>query len=163
MARIELEPSEYAVAQVIASMRRCVNQAAGVRDQRRDSMKQAIELDMLGAVAEVAFCKWQNVYPDLSVRPRRGSADALLSGKKVDVKATDRRNGRLIATYGKEMDQADIYVLAIVEDLVVDFVGYATAQDLLCEASVKDLGHGPTYALEQSQLRRFKEKEKAEV
>lgn len=155
--KIELDPGEYAIAQVIATMRRSINTVFRVRDQRRDTRRAVVDLDLLGAVAEIAFCKWRNVYPDLTILPRHGSADAMIGGKKVDIKATDRKDGRLLATTGKEIDAADIYVLAIVEGPVVEFVGYALAAELLQDKTLKDLGHGATHAMEQGQLRKFKD------
>lgn len=154
--KIELDPGEYAIAQMVATMRRSINTVFRVRDQRRDTLRAAVDLDLLGAVAEIAFCKWRNVYPDLTILPRHGTADAVIGGKKVDIKATDRKDGRLLATTGKDPNAADIYVLAIVEGAVVDFVGYALASELLQETTLRDLGHGATHVLDQSQLRKFK-------
>lgn len=153
---VELDSGEMAVAQFLATMRRCVNQSVGVSDARRDSSLQAITLDMLGTVSELAWAKAMGTYPDLTIKPRRGSADAMIDGRRVDIKATSRRDGRLLATTDKSADAADIYVLAIVQENVVDFVGYAWSWELLHESTVRNLGHGPTHALDQCDLRRFK-------
>ena len=117
---------------------------------------EAFDLDFIGAVAEVAFGKWKNIFPDLSINPRKGSFDALVSGKRVDIKATRRENGRLLATTGKEQNAADLYVLAVVDGATVDFVGYATATELLSDETLIDLGHGKTHALTQDRLRAFR-------
>lgn len=137
----------------MATMRRCVNQSSGVGDQRRDKSLQAIELDILGLVSEIAWAKAMSVYPDLSIQPRSGSVDSVIDGIKIDIKATPRPDGRLLATPKKNSDPADIYVLAIVKEHVVDFVGYAWADELLHQSTLINLGHGPTHALSQSQLR----------
>lgn len=154
--KVELDPGEMGVAHLIATMRRCVNQSVKITDVRRDNSLQAIELDILGAVSELAWAKVMGCFPDLTVSPRRGTPDAIHNGKRVDIKATNRRDGRLLATTTKRRGDADIYVLAIVIDNVVDFVGYANADDLLSPQTIVNLGHGPTHALNQSQLRRFK-------
>lgn len=161
--KIELDPGEYAIAQIVASMRRSINHVFQVRDQRRDTRRAVVDLDLLGAVAEIAFCKWRNVYPDLTILPRHGSADAVIDGKKIDIKATDRKDGRLLATTGKDLSAADVYVLAIVEGPVVEFIGYALAAELLHASTLLDLGHGKTHALDQSKLRKFKDFSKAVI
>lgn len=156
---ITLSPGELAVAQTLASLRRCVNQANGVTDARRDRAQQAIELDLLGTVSELAWAKYLNQYPDLSVNPRRGGSDYVSPtdspwpGMRVDIKATKRRDGRLLATTNKKSDDAHIYVLAVVDENEVTFVGWAKSEELLVPATLKDLGYGPTHALDQSQLR----------
>jgi hypothetical protein len=132
-----------------------VNQSSHVTDRRRDKRQQAYTLDMLGVVSEFAFCKAFGVYPDLSVHPRKGGADAVLKGRTWDIKATDRPNGRLLATTGKQPTDAQFYALAIVNENEVDLVGWAEASELLNPGTVIDLGHGPTHALEQTQLHPF--------
>lgn len=155
--RVVLDPGEIAAARVLATLRQTINRASAIRDQRRDKVKSGADIDYVGMLAEIAWAKKFNSYPDLSISPRAGSADAIFNGKRIDIKATDRKNGRLLATTGKAAGVADIYVLAIVDDMAVDFVGYALAGELINHKTIKNLGHGNTYALEQSQLRKFKE------
>lgn len=143
------------MAQTLASLRRCVNQAGRITDRRRDTRQQAINLDMLGTVSEFGFCKAFGAYPDLTVKPRSGGADVILNGRRWDIKATDRPAGRLLATTGKQAADAEFYALAVVQENVVDFVGWASAGELLDPATVRDLGHGPTHALDQSALHPF--------
>lgn len=151
-----LNPGEMEIAQTIATLRRCVNQTAGVKDKRMDASMEVIDLDLIGAVSEVAWAKVMNVYPDLSIQPRHGSADSLMGGKKIDIKATRRKNGRLLAVKGKAQDAADLYVLAIVDGASVDFIGYALTAEFIHEKNIDDIGRGPCYVMDQSRLRRFK-------
>lgn len=152
---VTLDPGEMAVAEHLALLRRCVNKAINLTDQRRDNRRQAITLEILGTVAEIAFCKRFSAYPDLTITPRRGGADVVLNGKRWDIKATDRGNGRLITTVGKARESADYYALAVVDDNTVEFVGWASAARLLDDSAIKDLGYGPTYVLERDQLQPF--------
>lgn len=157
---ITLSPGEMAVAQNLAILRRCANQSGGTKDQRRDSAAQAISLDMLGTVSEIAWAKAWGRYPDLTINPRKGGADAITrEGQTVDIKATDRPNGRLLATTRKRPEDADIYVLSIVRESEVHFVGWASADELLHPGTITDLGHGPTHALAQSQLHPIRPKQ----
>ena len=91
---------------------------------------------------------------DLGLSPRSGSADAVVKDKKVDIKTTRHRSGRLLATLKANPD-VDIYVLAIIDEGKVVFPGYALKSELIQDANLKDLGHGKGYAMEQSQLRKF--------
>lgn len=111
-------------------------------------------------IAEYAFCKWQNVFCDLVPDPRSGSADCVLGGLGIDVKATRRSNGRLLVTL-KHNPDVQVYVLAIIEGNMVRFPGYARREDICREENIVDLGHGKGYGLTQDKLRQFKEKGRA--
>lgn len=150
---VELNPSEMGVAHFMSTMRRCINQSMNVVDRRLDKNHQAIELEMTGMVAEMAWGKATNTYPDFGIKPRSGSIDSVIDGLRIDIKATTRIDGRLLATPKKVSNPADIYVLAIVRENIVNFVGYADAQELLNPSTLTDLGHGPTHALPQTKLR----------
>lgn len=153
---IELSASEMAVVQILASMRHAMNRGHAVGNARIGPQSD-YQTDLDGLVAEFAFCKWKNIWPDMSVSPRAGGADCTFNGRTIDVKATRRVDGRLLATTSKSVEHASIYVLAIVKDNLVTFAGWAFAKELLDEFNLTDLGHGPTYALDQSQLRAFKD------
>jgi hypothetical protein len=152
--KVTLNSGELATAHLMAIMRRCVNQATRINDKRR--AHDAIDIDMTGAIAEIAWAKAWNIYPDLTCAPRAGSADSILAGKRIDIKATKNPRGQLLAHIEKPIDAADIYVLAIVDNDLVDFVGYATATELINPDTITNLGHGDTYALPQTKLRTFK-------
>jgi hypothetical protein len=149
---VELNPSEMGVVHFMSTMRRCINQSLSVIDRRLDKNHQAIELEMTGMVAEMAWGKATNTYPDFGVKPRSGSIDSVIDGIRIDIKATTRTDGRLLATPKKAQNPADIYILAIVRENIVNFVGYAEAQELLDKSTLTDLGHGPTHALPQVKL-----------
>ena len=154
--KVVLDAGEMATAQSVAAMRSAINRASSVRDGKMGG-QSGYQTDLDGIVAEIAFCKWRNVYPDLTIKPRSGSADAVIGDKRVDVKATRYQNGRLLAVTGKREEDADIYVLAIVNDNEVRFAGWAYAHELLRDENLMDLGHGQGYALPQNRLRQFKE------
>ena len=152
---IELDASEMAVVQMLAAMRHGMNRSQSVNNSKVGPQSD-YQTDLDGLVAEFAFCKWKNVWPDLSISPRSGGADCVVDGRTVDVKATRRQDGRLLAVTSKNADEAEIYVLAIVRDNSVTFAGWAFANELLDPQNILNLGHGPTYALDQSRLRVFK-------
>lgn len=152
---IELDASEMAVVQMLAAMRHGMNRGQSVVNSRVGPQSD-YQTDLDGLIAEFAFCRWKNVWPDMSIAPRSGGADCVVDGKTIDVKATRRAEGRLLAVTTKNVQQADIYVLAIVRDNSVTFAGWAFANELIKPENIINLGHGPTYALDQSRLRVFK-------
>ena len=153
---VNLSPSECAVAQTLASMRYMVARAAGQTDMKQGGQSY-LKTDLEGMAAELAFAKHFNVCPDMAVRPMSGGHDAVMKGHTFDVKVTSYPNGRLLATTKKKLTDSDVYVLLVGEMPTYRIAGYAMAAELINPANLTDLGRGPTYALEQEQLRKFKQ------
>jgi hypothetical protein len=153
---VSLDAGEMTVAQVLAAMRNSVARISGVVDQKAGP-QSAYQTDLDGLVAEIAFAKWRNVCPDLTVSPRVGGSDAVVKGWRIDVKATRHVTGRLLASRTKKAEYADAYVLAVVRDNTVRFPGWATSADLLRDENLTDFGYGQVFALTQAQLRPFSE------
>lgn len=154
MIKIKLEPDEIAVCNLIGRNRALIARSSGVKDVKMGDQDGA-EADVLGFMGEYAFAKHFNVFPDLGLVPRSGSADGILKGYKYDIKTTTYKNGRLLSTI-KDNDDVDMYVLAIVEEPFVFVAGYALKDELRKESNLIDLGHGKGYGLNQEQLREFK-------
>jgi hypothetical protein len=154
MIKIKLEPDEIAVCNLIGRNRALIARSSGVKDVKMGNQDGA-EADVLGFMGEYAFAKHFNVFPDLGLVPRSGSADGILKGYKYDIKTTTYKNGRLLSTI-KDNDDVDMYVLAIVEEPFVFVAGYAFKDELRKESNLIDLGHGKGYGLNQEQLREFK-------
>lgn len=108
--------------------------------------------DLEGIAAEIAFCKMMNVYPDTEVghTPDHDATSVQLGG--TDVKSTKYKNGKLLARPCKKGKEPDTYALMIGTFPEYRFAGWVPASDLICDDKVTDLGHGPTYALSQSDL-----------
>lgn len=153
---VTLSAGEMAVAQQLAAMRNAVARAGKVRNAKMGPQSD-YQTDLDGLVAEIAFAKMMNVYPDLSVYPRHGGVDAVVNGIRIDVKSTRYPHGHLVAVIGKESDAVDRYVLGHVNDNMVRFFGWATSDELIRQENMKDFGHGSGYALPQQQLHPFKE------
>jgi len=152
--KIKLEPDEITVCQMLGRMRSLIARNSGVKDAKIGQQDGA-EADVLGVMAEYAFSKRFNTFPDLGLTPRSGSADGVLNGKRYDIKSTTYRTGRLLSTMKVNPD-VDIYVLGIVENNEIDFVGWASKEDLIKEENIVNLGHGKGYALTQDKLNVFK-------
>lgn len=86
--------------------------------------------------------------------PDRGY-DLIMRSRRIQVKWTATHGNRLIAS-PKQTNASDYYVLVTGND-PTDFLvpGWATLRQL--KSSIQDLGYGPTYCVEQSDLRPFDE------
>jgi len=152
--RVRLGPDEVTVCQMIGRMRSLIARNSGVKDAKVGNQDGA-EADVSGVIAEYAFSKLFNTFPDLGLSPRSGSADGQLNGKGYDVKSTTYKTGRLLSTLKVNPD-VDFYVLGIVDKDEVNFVGWADKKDLIREENIVNLGHGKGYALTQDKLKNIK-------
>jgi len=151
--KIQLDPDEITVCQMIGRMRSLIARSSGVKDAKIGN-QDGSEADVLGMMAEYAFAKLFNVFPDLGLTPRSGSEDGTYKGYRYDIKSTKYKKGRLLATT-KVNNDVDIYILAIVDGSEISFPGWAFKKELIKDENLADLGHGKGYCLEQSQLRVF--------
>ena len=157
---IELTPPEILVCQCIGRMRSLIARSANVKDQKAGE-QDGNNADVMGFMAEYAFAKHFNVFPDIGLTPRSGSCDGKIPLKdfsvvSYDVKATHIRNGRLLATKKVNPD-VDIYILCIVTDNQVDIKGYVKKENFIKSENLKTIGRVEGYCLEQSQLKPFPE------
>lgn len=121
---IELSIGERTLAHVIAALRQGVNRTAGLKNLKAGPQDPLLT-DVVGLKGELAFAKWANVYPDLSIHLRSGSFDATWNGWSVDVKSTRNPNGPL---WLDERKRPDVYVLAVVREEDVTLVGWLAGQ-----------------------------------
>ena len=150
---LELNEAEYNLCQILGRMRTLISRGTGVKDAKVGKQDGA-EADVMGTVAEYAFAKQFNTFPDFAPSPRSGSYDGMLKGNRYDIKSSSYPNARLLSTRKVNPD-VDFYVLCIVEGKKVDVKGWAWKKDLIKDENLKDLGHGKGYCLEQSKLKPF--------
>ena len=159
--KVQLDNIDIIICEMIGRMRNIVNRNFKVKDTKV-SKNSPNNIDVQGFLAEFAFCKHFNIFPDFDFRPRSGSYDALYNGYRYDIKSTRHKNGRLIATTKVNPD-VDIYILAIINDTEVDFIGYAFKEEFIKQENIKDLGYGDTYVLERDKLHKFKDGHTQEI
>jgi hypothetical protein len=150
---VSLTEQDLIMCRLIGNMRSLVARNNSVGDKKMGSQSGS-QIDEDGVIGEFAFCKHFNIFFDMGLSPRSGSYDCLLRGKRVDVKTTRYKSGRLLATTKINYD-VDIYVLAILEDNTVTFVGWTEREILTSAENLKDLGRGEGYSLDQSALKSF--------
>jgi hypothetical protein len=151
--KVILQPDEITVCQMIGRMRSLIARSSGVKDAKMGDQDGA-EADVIGMMAEYAFAKQFNVFPDLGLSPRSGSADGIIKGKRYDIKATTYKTGRLLCTV-KDNPDVDVYILAIVSGNEIDIVGWEYKENLRKDENLIDLGYGKGYALTQDKLQKF--------
>ncbi len=146
-----LEPDEITICETVGRLRSLIARSSRVKDAKMGSQDGAAA-DVMGMKAEYAFAKAFNIFPDFGLKPRSGSPDGVLNGKRYDVKSTHHLDGMLLSTRKVNPD-IDVYVLAIVKNRCVRFVGWASKEKLIKEDNLIDLGYGKGYGLDQNQLK----------
>lgn len=111
------------------------------------------ETDLLGLGGELAVAKWLNIYPDLTTYARQGGVDLISNtGKRIDVKTTMYKTGKLLAMMNTAYPDIDIFVLVTAVFPVFIVRGWATKEELLRPNTVANLGHGNAHCLAQDKL-----------
>ena len=155
MIEINLTDDEVMMCQHVGHLRSVLSRGNKVKDMKRTDMA-GLDIDAQGVTAEYAVAKHFNVFFDLGLSPRTGSADGVMNGYSYDVKSTHHALGKLLATL-KDNPDVDMYIMCITPDRwTVKLVGWCWKKELINKKNIKDLGYGRGYALEQSQLRPFK-------
>lgn len=153
--KVKLNQAEMAACRVLGNLRSIAARGASVKDVQMGK-NDPLDIDEDGVIGEYAFCKHWNICFDPTASPRGESYDCELKGKKIDVKSTRLKNGRLTKTL-KPNNVVDIYALAIIDGDLITFPGYALAKELCREDRIGNLGHGDGYIMDQSELRQWKE------
>tara|TARA_R110002020_G_scaffold56181_1_gene155718 strand:+ start:1564 stop:2037 length:474 start_codon:yes stop_codon:yes gene_type:complete len=125
----------------------------GIEDKKIGNQPNWIT-DLDGIGGEIASCKHFGVYPDTKLDLYDMPKYDLMTkkGARVDVKTTKYKNGKLLATLNKKIEDCDIYVLVVGQFPKYELVGWTEAKKLLKNENIADLGHGKGYVLDQDQL-----------
>lgn len=92
---VELTPSEILVCQCIGRMRSLIARSANVKDQKIGE-QDGSNADVQGFMAEYAFAKQFNVFPDLGLTPRSGSCDGKIPLKDFRVVSYDIKDRKSV-------------------------------------------------------------------
>ena len=154
-----LTAEEQEAARTLTRLRYESNRSSGVRNNKIGNQSNE-ETDLEGIGAEIAFGRMFKCPIDTSIEPRSGGEDTVNEcseglKKTVDIKTTTYENGRLLAVRTKKKGETDLFVLMVGKFPTYRFAGFATEDELLRPENLKDLGHGPTYALDQSKLHKI--------
>lgn len=150
---VSLSDQEMATINILAALRSLTARSANVTDFKISDLNGS-DIDSDGLMAEYAFCKYKNVFPDLIPSPRSGSCDAIVNGLKIDIKSTRYKNGRLLVTL-KDNPDVDIYILAIIDKNIVTFVGWDYKKNVCVPENIRNLGRGDGYVVDQDKLKKI--------
>lgn len=153
--QVPLTESEQLVVRELARLRYELSRMHNIPNERIANLPDG-QIDLEGVAAEWAFCKALNVYPDLEGGPRQ--YDCKYYGKTIDVKSTQREQGRLIVRPEKADDPCDYYAL-VTGTFPGPYTirGVAEAQHVFAQKRLTDLGYGPVYAMPQADLYPFEQ------
>jgi hypothetical protein len=152
--KVKLDLLEIELCKYIGNSRSNIARQNNVFDAKIGN-QNGVDADIQGFMAEYAFAKIFNLFPDFGLSPRSGSYDGITKkGSRYDIKSTKHPNGNLLSTL-KINNDIDIYVLAFVENDTIEFIGWANKNELINENNVKDLGHGKGYFLSRNKLNKF--------
>lgn len=111
---VKLLPGELRLARYVAKCRDQSCKRRGITNLKRDDSRDDEEINFEGAAAEIAACKFFNVFPDLEFELTDNDYDLKLhDGTTVDVKSTHWANGRLLVAPWKQSKAPDAYILMI--------------------------------------------------
>ena len=148
--RITLNSAEQIVCKQLALMRYEIARAVDRKDQQIGN-QPSWQTDEDGIGGEIAASRLLNVYPSLVLKPDAGW-DVMYRGKRIDIKTTRYKSGRLLAKLNARDDEVDVYLLVTGTFHEYDVVGYVLKDSLLSTKNIIDLGHGRGYGLSQDKL-----------
>ena len=151
---VQLDDLEADLCDYIGKLMSSIARSNNVHDAKVGS-HDGVKADIQGFKAEYAFAKANNLFPDFGLSPRSGSADGVTrDNNRYDIKSTRYKNGNLLSTLKVNHD-VDIYILAYVNNNTVEFVGWASKDDLIRRENIKNLGHGDGYFLSRNKLNKL--------
>lgn len=163
--QIALSHSEQAICKLIAKMRFQCARSNGVRNAKIGGLSNEM-MDLGGFAGELAFAKEFNVCPDLSIYVRSahkgedaGGDATLPNGMVIDVKATERPDGRLLVQRWKPGSSIAAFALMTGPFPIYTFRGFIPTVEMIKDDRLRDLGHGPGYVADQYELLELEELE----
>jgi len=151
---IELDDFEVKLCEYIGELRSTIARKSNVIDAKIGK-QNGIDADIQGFKAEYAFAKLYNLFPDFGLGARSGSCDGKTRhGTRYDIKSTNRKDGNLLSTL-KVNNDVDVYVLAYVNENMVEFIGWIDKQSFIKEENIRDMGHGKGYFFNRNKLNLF--------
>lgn len=157
MLTIELSGIEVALAKFIAGLRNGPKERRGAHTPIRDGSKSALDMHIMGFLAELAVAKHLNLYPDFRQLPYGDghSGDLHFNGKAIEVKCRERV-GWDFALYSTNPSEfgADLGVLVYrLSESAMGIAGFISRADFLKRATTKNYGYGPRLAVGPDELR----------
>lgn len=147
---VTLTQEEMSMAAFIGCRRRVESVSSNRKENHGRQAAQAWDIDVEGAAAEMAYCKFRGTYWSASVNSFKG-ADV---GKNIQVRGTHHKSGSLIVR-GADNDN-HFYVLVVGSAPTYRICGWIRGSDAKQEKYKKaPNGRPPAYFVPQSDLLSF--------
>jgi len=149
--QITLDNHEQEIVRGIALARHNNNIERGSRDFKMGNRDDLL-INLEGTGGEFAFCKLQNIYPDMTIN-HPIPFDCYIKGHGfIDVKSTKKTNGMLLVGLWKSRSIPDYYALMVGEFPNYEFKGFFPGEEVFNDENLVNLGHGETYGISQDRL-----------
>lgn len=149
--QITLDNHEQQIVREIALTRHKNNIDRGSRSYKMGGGDDLL-INLEGTAGEFAFCKLQNIYPDMTVdHPIPFDCYHRIFGF-IDVKTTKKPNGMLLVGTWKSRSIPNHYALMVGEFPTYEFKGFFLGEEVFKPENLVDLGHGDTYGIPQDRL-----------
>jgi hypothetical protein len=157
--RVVLANGEIDAAAFNGRARHLACQKAHIRDQKM-SEQSSEQINIDGAIGEMAFGKRSNTFPDFTTEVRAGGVDITLNDQTtVDVKLSrlDRYITVLIHRSKSIANSATYFVFGNLDGNVVQFLGYIEAEIALTEKFIQTKKGKPAFCIPKSILKPLSE------
>jgi hypothetical protein len=149
--QITLDLHEQEIVRGIALARHKNNIDRGSRDFKMGGGDDLL-INIEGTGGEFAFCKLQNIYPDMTIN-HPIPFDCYIKGHGfIDVKSTKKTNGMLLVGIWKSRSIPDYYALMVGEFPTYEFKGFFPGEEVFNDENLVNLGHGETYGISHDRL-----------
>lgn len=139
---ITLSPDDVRLARELARIRYTQDRTSGVVDLLQGTQDRKQDYEYIGAAGEIAFARWYGIPFTREQKLIPGACDFTLQGVRLDVKATDRRQGSLIIPLSCRPGRADLYVYVSFAGSTAEIVGFIPEAVVFQDRYLRDLGRG---------------------
>ena len=149
-----LKNEEQKVVDLIACLRQANKEDTGWDGRGTVSTNDPFEQNRNGFGAEFLFCREYNLHPDFSIGNTSkfkgtDNYDAILNGKTIDVKSSNKNHPLMIPHYLKS--NVDLFAYFLCKYPEYKFMGFATNEMIFKEENLRQT-RVMAYVLEQKEL-----------
>jgi hypothetical protein len=147
---IELIDYEIILAETLGNLR-CRNSEG--KNTQNFGTDMTIEQRNINAVgAEMAFCKWLNVWPDLTTFTRKGGCDCKWGEVRIEIKNTPTTKHRLQVKQNGHPYDSDIFVLVRGGPIAYEITGWCSRGAIIRPELLTNPGFAICYQLTMDKL-----------
>ena len=150
----KLKSEEQKVVELVAYLRQSNKEDTGWNGKRTVSTNDPFEQNRNGFGAEFLFCREYNLHPDFSIcntSKIKGTDnyDAILNGKTIDVKSSNKNHPLMIPAYSKST--VDYFAYFLCKYPEYKFMGFASNEMIFKKENLRQT-RVMAYVLEQNYL-----------